>query len=133
MTKRSTSSNTATNKNVLTQLVTSLAQAPLTQSMEATNSAPKDDDKYQKLSDQVKQLQKQIQRVNPKNSVAAYQPVPTGRPAAASNFNYRPRKFIIALTFNLIFISYFSFASLRENFPYCILRKGLTREKVSRF
>ena len=91
MTKRSTSSNTATTKDVLTQLVTSLAQAPLTQSIEATNSAPKDDDKYQKLSDQVKQLQKQIQRVNSKNSVAAYQPVPTGLPAAASNFNYRPR------------------------------------------
>ena len=90
MTKRSTSSNTATT-NVLAQLVTSLAQAPLTQSIEATNSAPKDDDKYQKLSDQVKQLQKQIQRVNSKNSVAAYQPVPTGPPAAASNFNYRPR------------------------------------------
>ena len=92
MTKRSTSSNTATTKNVLTQLVTSLAQAPLTQSIKATcNSAPKDDDKYQKLSDQVKQLQKQIQQVNSENSVAAYQPVPTGPPAAASNFNYRPR------------------------------------------
>lgn len=48
------SSNTASTKNVLTQLVTSLAQAPLTQSIEATNSAPKDDNKYQKLSDQVK-------------------------------------------------------------------------------
>ena len=91
MTKRSTSSNTATTKTVLTQLVTSLAQAPLTQSIEATNSAPKDDDNYQKLSDQVKQLQKQIQRVNSKNSAAAYQPVPTGPPAAASNFNYGPR------------------------------------------
>lgn len=91
MTKRSTSSNTATTKNVLTQLVTSLAQALLTQSIKATNSAPKDDDKYQKLADQVKQRQKQIQRVNSKNSVAAYQPVPTGPPAAASNFNYRPR------------------------------------------
>ena len=91
MTKRSTSSNTATTKNVLTQLVTSLAQAPLTQSIEATNSAPKDDDKYQKLSDQVQHLQKQIQRGNSKNSVAAYQPVSTGPPAAASNFNYRPK------------------------------------------
>ena len=54
MTKRSTSSNTATTKTVLTQLVTSLAQAPLKQSIEATNSVRKDDDKYQKLSDQVK-------------------------------------------------------------------------------
>ena len=90
VTKRSTPSNTA--QNALTQLVTSLAQAPLTQSIAATTSAPKDDDKYQKLSDQVKQLQKQMQRVNSDTSVAAYQPVPTGPPAAASNFNgnYRP-------------------------------------------
>ena len=44
VTKRSTSSNTATTKTVLTQLVTSLAQAPLTQSIEATNSVRKDDD-----------------------------------------------------------------------------------------
>ena len=36
-------------------------------------------------------IQKQIERVNSKNSVATYQPVPTGPPAAASDFNYWPR------------------------------------------
>ena len=36
-------------------------------------------------------IQKQIERVDSKNSVATYQPVPTGPPAAATNFNYWPR------------------------------------------